>query len=51
MKGVTHYLASGKIYPSFLPTHKDSKGRLMTGKTHSAKSVPLYHANELKKKK
>ena len=51
MKGVTHYLASGKIYPAFLPTHKDSKGRLMTGKTHSSKSVSLYHSNELKKKK
>jgi len=50
MKGVTHYLASGKIYPAFLPTHKTGD-RLMTGKTHSAKSVFLYHADELKKKK
>jgi hypothetical protein len=50
MKAVTHYLASGKIYPAFLPTHKDSKGRLMTGKTHTTKSVYLYHKDELKKK-
>ena len=49
MKGVNHYLASGKLYPAFLPTHKDSKGRLMSGKTHSSKSVYLYHGNELKK--
>jgi len=50
MKGVPHYLASGKLYPAFLPTHKIG-ARLMTGKTHSIKSVPLYHANELKGKK
>lgn len=50
MKGVPHYLASGKLYPAFLPTHK-SGDRLMTGKTHTSKSVFLYHADELKKKK
>lgn len=47
MKSVPHYLASGKLYPAFLPTHK-SGGRLMTGKTHTAKSKFLYHADELK---
>jgi len=50
MKGVPHYLASGKLYPAFLPTHK-SGGRLMTGKTHTSKSVFLYHANELSRQK
>jgi hypothetical protein len=40
MKGVTHYLPSGKVYTG--PTHK-SGGRLMTGKTHTAKSVYLTH--------
>jgi len=50
MKGVSHYLANGKLYPAFLPTHK-SGGRMMTGKTHTSKSVFLFHADELKKKK
>jgi hypothetical protein len=50
MKGVPHYLANGKLYPAFLPTHK-SGGRLMTGKNHTSKSVFLYDAGELKKKK
>jgi hypothetical protein len=40
MKGVKHYLPSGKEYKG--ETHK-SGGRLMTGKTHTAKSVFLTH--------
>jgi len=47
VKGMPHYLATGKLYPAFLPTHM-SGGRLMSGKTHSAKSKNLYHADELK---
>lgn len=47
VKGVPHYLKDGRLYPAFLPTHK-SGGRLMTGKTHTAKSVFLFHADELK---
>lgn len=41
-KGKVHYLPSGKIYPSFLPTHK-AGGVLMTGLTHSPKSQVLTH--------
>jgi hypothetical protein len=42
-KGKVHYLPSGKIYPSFMPTHKAGEGRLMTGLTHTAKSQYLTH--------
>jgi hypothetical protein len=41
MKGVKHYLPNGKLYTG--ATHK-SGGRLMTGKTHTAKSVYLKHS-------
>lgn len=40
MKGIIHYLPNGKPYKG--PTHK-SGGRLMTGKTHTSKSVFLTH--------
>jgi hypothetical protein len=38
-----NYLPNGKIYPSFLPTHKAGEGKLMTGLVHSAKSQFLTH--------
>jgi hypothetical protein len=31
-------------------THKDAKGKLMSGKTHTKRSVFVYHINELPKK-
>jgi hypothetical protein len=42
-KKSVHYLPSGKIYPSFMPTHKAGEGRLMTGLVHTAKSQYLTH--------
>jgi hypothetical protein len=49
-KGKVHYLPSGKIYPSFMPTHKAGEGRLMTGLTHTAKSQYLTHTKPKGKK-
>jgi len=42
-KKSVHYLPNGKIYPSFMPTHKAGEGRLMTGLVHTAKSQYLTH--------
>ena len=47
-KGVKHYFKSGKEYKG--ATHKDNKGRLMSGKTHTASSKYLVHKKDLKKK-
>jgi len=49
MKGVPHYKKDGTLYTG-KGTHKDAKGRLMTGKTHTKSSVNLFHKNELPKK-
>jgi hypothetical protein len=46
-KGVKHYFKSGKEYKG--ATHKDTKGRLMSGKTHTASSKYLVHKKDLKK--
>jgi hypothetical protein len=48
-KGVKHYFKSGKEYKG--ATHKDTKGRLMSGKTHIASSKYLVHKKDLKKQK
>jgi hypothetical protein len=48
MKGVPHFKKNGTIYKG--GTHKDSKGKLMTGKKHTKSSVFLFHINELPKK-
>jgi hypothetical protein len=39
--GVKHYLKNGTEYKG--ATHKDAKGRLMSGKTHTATSQYLLH--------
>lgn len=49
MKGVSHYKKDGTLYKSEA-THKDAKGQLMTGKTHTKSSVNLFHLKELSKK-
>jgi hypothetical protein len=48
MKGVPHFKKDGTIVRG--QTHKDSKGKLMSGKTHTKKSVYVYHIDELSKK-
>jgi hypothetical protein len=49
MKGVPHYKKDGTLYKG-KNTHKDSSGRIMTGKTHTKSSVDLFHLKELPKK-
>lgn len=49
MKGVPHYKKDGTLYKG-TGTHKDEKGQLMTGKTHTKSSVNLFHLKELPKK-
>lgn len=49
MKGVPHYKKDGALYKG-KNTHKDSSGRIMTGKTHTKSSVDLFHLKELPKK-
>jgi len=46
MKGVPHFKKDGTLYKG--PTHKDAKGKLMTGKTHTKKSVYLSHTKKKK---
>tara|TARA_A100000171_G_C2022563_1_gene91818 strand:- start:276 stop:461 length:186 start_codon:yes stop_codon:yes gene_type:complete len=48
MKGVPHFKKDGTIFHG--STHKDAKGRLMSGKNHTKTSVYVYHINELPKK-
>ena len=48
-KGVKHYFKNGKEHKG--STHKDAKGRLMSGKKHTASSKYLVHKKQLKKKK
>lgn len=47
--GVKHYTKDGKEYKG--PMHKDSSGKLMTGKTHSKDSQYLYHSKPKTKAK
>ena len=42
-KGVKHYFKNGKEHKG--ATHKDAKGRVMSGKTHTASSKFLVHKN------
>jgi hypothetical protein len=39
--GVKHYFKDGKEYKG--PTHKDAKGKLMSGAKHTASSKHLVH--------
>lgn len=48
MKGVPHFKKDGAIYKG--ATHKDAKGKLMTGKNHTKSSVYVFHIDELPKK-
>jgi hypothetical protein len=48
MKGVAHYKKDGTLYKG-TGTHKDSKGKLMSGKTHTSSSKHLFHMKELSK--
>ena len=48
MKGVPHFKKDGTMYKG--ATHKDAKGKLMSGKTHTKRTVFVYHINELPKK-
>lgn len=45
MKGVPHYFKDGTLHKG--GTHKDAKGRLMSGAKHTASSKFLFHKNEL----
>ena len=47
MKGVPHFKKDGTIFHG--ATHKDAKGKLMSGKNHTKTSVYVYHINELPK--
>lgn len=48
MKGVAHYKKDGTLYKG-AGTHKDDKGKIMTGKKHTSSSQYLFHMNELPK--
>jgi hypothetical protein len=48
MKNVPHYKKDGTLYKG-IGTHKDEKGRLMSGKRHTTSSVYLFHFDELNK--
>lgn len=48
MKGIAHYKKDGTLYKG-TNTHKDAKGKLMSGKTHTSGSSYLFHAKELSK--
>jgi hypothetical protein len=43
--GVKHYFKNGKEHKG--ATHKDAKGRVMSGKTHTASSKFLVHMKDL----
>lgn len=49
MKGVKHYFKDGTEHKG--ATHKDSKGNLMSGKTHNASSKYLVHKPKATTKK
>ena len=44
-KDVKHYFKNGKEHKG--ATHKDAKGKVMSGKTHTASSKFLVHKKEL----
>ena len=44
-KGVKHYFKTGKEHKG--ATHKDAKGRVTSGKTHTASSKYLVHKKDL----
>lgn len=48
MKNVPHYKKDGTLYKG-IGTHKDEKGKLMSGKTHTSSSVYLFHFKDLGK--
>ncbi len=48
MKGVAHYKKDGTVYEG-KGTHKDAKGKLMSGKTHTSASKFLFHMKDLPK--
>jgi hypothetical protein len=43
--GVKHYFKDGKEHKG--ATHKDAKGRLMSGATHTASSKNLFHKKDV----
>ena len=47
-KGVKHYFKDGKEYMGAM--HKDTSGKLMTGKTHTKNSKFIYHFGQLSDK-
>ena len=47
MKGVPHFKKDGTMFKG--ATHKTGQ-QLMSGKTHTKKSVNLFHINQLPKK-
>ena len=47
MKGVKHYPKNGTLYKG--ATHKDGKGKLMSGAKHTASSKYLFHMKDLSK--
>ena len=49
LKGVKHYFRDGTEHKG--GTHKDAKGRLMSGAKHTKNSKYLYHKSELPKQK
>jgi len=44
-KGIKHYFKTGKEHKG--ATHKDAKGKVMSGKTHTASSKFLVHMKDL----
>jgi len=46
-KNMRHFFRDGTEHKG--GTHKDAKGRLMSGTRHTASSKYLYHMNELSK--
>ena len=44
-KGVKHYFKNGKEYKG--ATHKDAKGKVMSGKTHTASSKSWDHKKDM----
>ncbi len=46
--GVKHYFKNGTEHKG--ASHKNEKGQLMSGKTHTASSQLLFHKKDLPKK-
>lgn len=44
-KGQKHYFRDGRLHTG--GTHKDARGRLMSGARHTSSSKYLYHMKEL----